>query len=181
MSLDPFLMPPLTQGSVLGPPCFLMDTTMFRGQLCSHGCKHEGWWLTDLWLMSCLLLKVYSHISDCPLVIFTWKSSHHLKLNQQSLIELIISPTKPVPFLTSLFLPWCPCLMVIPTQSFEVISNVSFAFILGCPIAFFIVPDNHQVLLIFFPKPLLLPWVSSHFLIWVLIISGTGRFQPLPG
>lgn len=71
---------------------------------------------------------------------------------QQSLTELIISPTKPVPLQSSLFLLWHPGLTVILAQNFEVISNVSLALILGCPQPFPIMSDNHQVVLISSPK-----------------------------
>lgn len=41
----------------------------------------QSWWLTDLRLKSCPLLKVYSYASDWPLAIFAWNSSQCLRFS----------------------------------------------------------------------------------------------------
>lgn len=128
-------------------PChsWLCHGSSHRVHLHPHRCRHMG-----------LMTRIYSSCpAPCSRFIPISPTAHwscslkafpspHI---QQSLAELIISPTKPVPLPSSLFLPWRPCLTVIPAQNFEVISDGSLAFILGRPQPFPIMPDNHQVLL----------------------------------
>lgn len=75
------LMSPVAQGSVLGLLLFLVRPQYIESICILRDASTLGWWLTDLQLTSWPLLKVYSHISDCPLVLFTWKSSHCLRFN----------------------------------------------------------------------------------------------------
>ena len=140
------LMPLLTQDSVLGLPLLFLDTTLHRlspfSWLQAHGADDSQIYSSCPAPCS----RLFPHLW-LPAGHFHWKIFPSLHI-QQSLTELIISPTKPVPLPSSLFLPWRPSLTVIPAQNFEVISNVSLAFILAHPQPFPIMPDNHQVLLI---------------------------------
>lgn len=122
------LQPRLTWGLNLDPPFLTRNPSAQIFFPILMAANTQSWWLTDLRLMSCPLLKVYSHVSDWPLAIFAWNSSHCLRFNTL-LLSLPSPPQKPVPFPSSFFLPCSPCLKVIPASNVEIISQVSLMLI----------------------------------------------------
>lgn len=135
----------------------------------------QSWWLTDLRLKSCPLLKVYSYASDWPLAIFAWNSSQCLRFSSWA-CPLPHRSQFPFPVPSS-----CPAVLVSESSRFKRWNpppSVSPAYLCS-PGAFPpVVLDTSRLQISFFKVSL--TSLSFYFLPCVFIIEKFGHLLCLP-